>query len=127
MKRIGCDVAVRLHTDLIRATGGVTGIRDEGLLDLAINNPFQTFGGQDLYPSLVEKAARLCYSLVMDHPMIDGNKRLGAHLMLVFLELNGVPLYYTQDELVDIIMGVATGTKQYNDIVQWIEEHKKEQ
>ncbi len=81
-----------LHSQLIEATGGCDGIRDEGLLDSAIKTPFQSFGGKELYSSIQSKAARLCYGLVKNHAMIDGNKRIGAHAMLVFLAVNGYEL-----------------------------------
>ena len=90
-----------LHSQLIKATGGIDGLRDEGLLESALNAPFQTFGGTDAFPSLQQKAARLGYGLVKNHPFIDGNKRIGAHVMLVFLALNKIELEYTQDELSD--------------------------
>ena len=79
-----------LHEQLIAETGGSSGLRDEGMLDSALNAPFQTFGGEGVYPSLQQKAARLCFGLVKNHPFVDGNKRIGAHVMLVFLALNGV-------------------------------------
>ncbi len=74
-----------LHRRLIETTGGSMGMRDEELLDSALSNPFQSFGGKDLYPTVQAKAAQLCFGLVKNHAMIDGNKRLGAHVMLVFL------------------------------------------
>lgn len=80
---------IALHRRLIEVTGGSYGIRDEGMLDSALSNPFQSFAGEELYPSLQTKAAQLCYGIVKNHAMIDGNKRLGAHVMLVFLALNG--------------------------------------
>lgn len=76
-----------LHTQLIEATGGSDGIRDVGLLESALESPFQSYGGEELYPSIQAKAARLCYGLVKNHAMIDGNKRIGVHAMLVFLAL----------------------------------------
>lgn len=76
-----------LHERLIEATGGSTGIRDEGMLDSALSNPFQSFGGEELYPSIQAKAAQLCFGLVKNHSMVDGNKRLGTHVMLVFFAL----------------------------------------
>lgn len=113
-----------LHTQLIEFTGGCDGIRDEGLLDSALESPFQSFGGEELYPSIQAKAARLCYGLVKNHAMIDGNKRIGAHTMLVFLAVNGYGLKYTQKELVDLILNVADGKNGYEDILLWILEHQ---
>lgn len=74
-----------LHGRLIEATGGSDGIRDEGLLDSALTSPFQTFGQEELYPSIPRKAARLCYGLIQNHVFIDGNKRIGIYVMLIFL------------------------------------------
>lgn len=85
-----------LHDRLIEATGGSKGIRNEGMLESALPNPFQSFGGEELYPSIQAKAAQLCYGLVKNHAMVDGNKRLGTHIMLVFLSLNGYELAYSQ-------------------------------
>lgn len=76
----------------------------EGLLESAPNAPFQTFAEADLYLPFQQKAARLCYSLVKNYPFVDGNKRSGAHAMLVFLEVNGIELWYTQQELSDVIL-----------------------
>ncbi len=102
------EQVLKLHASLIKATGGSDGIRDEGMLDLALNNPFQSFGGKELYPSIQAKAARLCFVLVRNHAMLDGNKRLGTHVMLVFLALNGYELYYSQKELSDVILALAS-------------------
>lgn len=98
-----------IHEQLISETGGSSGLRDEGMLDSALNAPFQTFGGEDVYPSLQQKAARLCFGLVKDHPFVDGNKRIGAHVMLVFLSLNGIELQHSQAELSDVILQLAAG------------------
>ena len=114
-----------LHEQLIKATGGSAGIRNEGMLDSALMNPFQSFGGEELYPSIQAKAAQLCFDLVKNHAMIDGNKRLGAHVMLVFLALNGYELSYSQEELVEIILALAAGEKNVEDILKWIIEHEK--
>lgn len=114
-----------LHSQLIEATGGSDGIRDEGMLESAISNPFQTFGGKELYPSIQAKASQLCYGLVKNHPMIDGNKRIGAHAMLVFLALNGYELQYAQTELSDTILSVAAGELDTTDILKWIITHQK--
>ena len=113
-----------LHQHLVDETGGSPGLRDEGLLDSALNAPFQTFGDTSAYPSLQQKAARLCYGLVKNHPFIDGNKRIGAHAMLVFLAVNGLELSYTQQELSDIILQVAAGEKEYDDLLVWLLAHQ---
>ncbi len=89
MIRLKKEQVLMLHAQLISAIGGCDGIRDEGLLDSALETPFQSFGGEELYPSIQSKAARLCYGLVKNHAMLDGNKRIGAHTMLVFLAING--------------------------------------
>ena len=113
-----------LHEQLIAETGGSSGLRDEGMLDSALNAPFQTFGGEDVYPSLQQKAAHLCFGLVKNHPFVDGNKRIGAHVMLVFLALNGIELQYTQTELSDIILQLAAGTIQSSDLLNWVLTHQ---
>ena len=91
-----------MHSSLIAATGGLDGVRDNGLLESALETPFQTFDGEDIYPSLLQKAARLGFSLVANHPFIDGNKRIGIHAMLVFLAINGIEINCTQEELIDV-------------------------
>lgn len=113
-----------LHTQLIETTGGSDGIRDIGLLESALESPFQSYGGVELYPSIQAKAARLCYGLVKNHAMIDGNKRIGCHAMLVFLALNGYEMEYTQKELSKLILDVAVDKKQYEDILQWLLAHQ---
>ena len=116
---------LKLHVSLIKATGGSDDIRDEGMLDLALNNPFQSFGGKELYPSIQAKAARLCFGLVRNHAMLDGNKRLGTHVMLVFLALNGYKLSYSQNELSDVILALASGDIGEKELLQWIFEHQQ--
>lgn len=113
-----------MHDQLIKETGGSIGLRDAGLLDSAICAPFQTFGGTDVYPQLHQKASHLCYGLVKNHPFVDGNKRIGAHAMLVFLALNGFELSYFQNELSDIILKLASGDIFPDDLSVWIIEHK---
>ena len=119
------EQVMKLHASLIKATGGSEGIRDEGMLDLALNNPFQSFGEKQLYPSIQAKAARLCFGLVRNHAMLDGNKRLGTHVMLVFLALNGYELYYSQKELSDVILALASGDIGEKELLQWIFEHQQ--
>lgn len=86
---------------------GADGIRDEAMLDPALHTPFQTFEGIDLYPGVIEKAARIGYGLIKNHPFVDGNKRIGTHMMLVFLGLNNVSLEYEDDDLIDVILSIA--------------------
>lgn len=124
MKILNKRQILMLHQHLVDETGGSPGLRDEGLLDSALNAPFQVFGDTSAYPSLQQKAARLCYGLVKNHPFIDGNKRIGAHAMLVFLAVNGLELSYTQQELSDIILQVAAGEKGYDDLLVWLLAHQ---
>ena len=113
-----------LHSQLISQTGGIDGVRDEALLESAIGAPFQSFGDQDIYPSIQQKAARLCFGLVKNHAFLDGNKRIGAHAMLVFLALNKIELKYTQTELSNIILEIASGEKSFDDLLKWIITHQ---
>ncbi len=113
-----------LHSQLVMETGGCDGIRDEALLESALHAPFQGFGNTEIYPSILQKASRLCYGLVMNHPFIDGNKRIGAHVMLVFLELNGIELTYTQEELADTILMLAGGKLSFEELYSWVIEHQ---
>lgn len=125
MKYLSKRQVLLLHEQLVGQTGGIQGIRDEGLLDSALNAPFQGFGSADLYPSLQQKAARLCYGLVQNHPFLDGNKRIGAHVMLVFLALNSIELRYTQQELSGIILQVAAGETDYDGLLRWLIDHQE--
>ena len=113
-----------LHTQLIQQTGGSEGVRDYNLLDSALETPFQSFGGDELYPTIQAKAARLGYGLIKNHCMIDGNKRIGTHSMLVFLALNGIELKYMQKELYETILDVAAGKIEYEDLLQWVLDHQ---
>ena len=124
MIRLSKHQILLIHDQLIAETGGSSGLRDEGMLDSALNSPFQTFGGEDVYPSLQKKAARLCFGLVKNHPFVDGNKRIGAHAMLVFLALNGIELQHTQSELSDVILQLAAGEIEATDLLRWILVHQ---
>ena len=124
MKILSRQQVLKLHDDLLETFGGTEGIRDEGLLDSALNAPFATFGGQYLYPSVQAKAAQLGFGLVCNHPFVDGNKRVGAHVMLVFLAVNGIELAYSQQELIDIIWQVSSGQAKADDLRVWILEHQ---
>ena len=124
MKKLTKEQILLLQQDLIEQTGGTAGLRDEGLLESALFTPFQSFDGNDMFPSLQQKAARLGFGLVQNHPFVDGNKRIGTHAMLVFLSLNGVELAYTQQELSGMILDVAAGKQSFEDMVVWIQQHQ---
>ena len=124
MKRLSKEQVLKLHSQLIESFGGSDGVRDENLLDSALESPFQTFDGEELYPTLQAKAARLGYGLIKNHCMIDGNKRIGAHVMLVFLELNGVEIEYTQKDLYETVLAVADGSLDYDELLKWILKHQ---
>ncbi len=123
MKIITKNQIILLHDQIISETGGTRGLRDEGLLESALFTPFQVFGNEELYPSILEKAARLGFGLVKNHAFLDGNKRIGAHAMLVFLALNEIETDYSQDDLINIIMGVASGQSNYADLLEWVRAH----
>ena len=123
MKILNKRQILLLHSALIAESGGSDGIRDEGLLDSAINTPFQTFSGQDLYPTVLEKAVRLGFGLIRNHPFIDGNKRIGTHAMLVFLTLNNITLSYEDDKLIFTILSVASGKMDADGLLKWLQQH----
>ena len=109
-----------VYKTLVSMTGGGYGVRDEDLMVSAIEAPFQTFGGVELFPSIREKGARLGYGLVANHPFIDGNKRIGLLVMLAFLEANGVYVNCYEEELVDLGLGVASGKYKYEDVLEFV-------
>ena len=114
---------IRLHNDLIAESGGSFEIRDDGLLNSAINAPFQSFGGTELYPSVLEKASRLGFGLIKNHPFVDGNKRIGTHVMIVFLALNHIELVYEDKDLIDLILDIASGSKNEKHLLKWLQNH----
>lgn len=123
MKILSKRQILMLHTALIAQTGGIDGVRDEGLLDSAINAPFQTFAEQDLYPTVLEKATRLGFGLISNHPFLDGNKRIGAHAMLTFMGVNQINLCCTDEELISLILQVASGRLNYDGMLEWLKSH----
>lgn len=125
MIRLPKQKILKMHQELIERFGGIDGIRDENLLDSALAAPFQTFSGQELYPTIQAKAARLGYGLIKNHAMIDGNKRLGTHAMLVFLAINGIEMDYLQEEAIDFFLGIAAGTITFDELVEWIISHQQ--
>ena len=124
MKRLTQKQILMMHKQLVEQTGGSDKVLDYGLLDSALETPFQTFDGKELYPTIQEKGARIGFGLIRNHCMEDGNKRIGTHAMLVFLALNGIELHYTQKELYEIILDIAASKKEYEDLLQWVMDHK---
>lgn len=113
-----------LHQLMAEATGGSVGVRDEGLLDSALEGAFATFDGAELYPSKEEKAAKLGYSLIANHAFVDGNKRIGVYVMLTFLELNGIHIEATDEDVVALGLGAADGSMDQEAVLDWIKAHK---
>lgn len=123
MKTLSKQQIRKSHEMLIAQSGGSPEIRDDGLLESALNAPFQSFGDTELYPSLLEKAARLGYGLIKNHPFVDGNKRIGTHAMLVFLSINNAELSYSDDELIRLILGIASGEYDDKHLLNWLQQH----
>ena len=123
MITLSLDDILSLHALLVENTGGGDGIRDNGLLSSAVYSPYQTFGEVELYPTLIEKGARLGYALVSNHAFIDGNKRIGLLAMLTFFELNGVTLTFTNAELITLGLSLAQGKTDYNGLLTWLKNH----
>ena len=117
------DQVLYLHSELIKATGGLDGLRDNSLLQSALLSPMQTYNSVELFPSLIDKAVRLACGLTQNHPFIDGNKRIGAHAMLVTLKLNGISLSYTQQELSSVFLELASGEIAYEELKVWVMSH----
>ena len=120
MKRLPVDRIKEIHSLMIAETGGLDGIRDEGLLESAANAPFQTFDDQPLYKTIQAKAARLGFSLVNNHAFIDGNKRTGMMAMLLFLEMNGAGRDCTDEEIIRVGLALADGSMDDHALLEWI-------
>lgn len=118
------DEIIGLHSKLIAQTGGSEGLRDRGLLESAVYSAQSGFGNEEVYPTVEEKAARLMYSIIGNHSFIDGNKRIGVLVMLMTLKLNGISMEYTQQELTQLGLSVASGKADFNTILAFIEKHK---
>lgn len=112
---------LRIHSAAIERFGGLVGLRDEGLLESAVAQPFQRFGGVELYPTNAEKAARYAFGICSDHPFADGNKRTATAVMAAFLRMNGYRFKPRHDELLATMMSVAAGTIAYEELVAWVE------
>ena len=124
MIEFSAEKVLQLHQLLTQETGGDPELRDAGLLDSALRQAFQSFGGQELYPTREEKGARLGYSLIANHAFVDGNKRIGMYVMLTFLEVNGIRLNPTNEEVARVGWAVASGEMDYDALVQWVKDHR---
>ena len=121
---LSLEQVLLMHKQLIEESGGSDEVRDIGLLKSAIYYAYLTFGGVELYPSIQDKAARLCFGIVKNHALVDGNKRLGTHVMLVFLWLNGYTLEYQDEEMINIILDLASGKITADQLMSWIIDHQ---
>lgn len=111
---------IDFHNDLEQNSIVSAGIRDKSLIESAVNAPFQTFDNMELYPTVEEKAAHLFYGLVKNHGFIDGNKRVAVHAMFIYLSLNYIFFDYTVDEMEKLVIGLADGSLNADDVVEWI-------
>ena len=118
------DEIIMLHSKLLKATGGLPGLRDRGLLESAVLGVNTGFENMEQYPTVEEKAARLAYALIKNHAFVDGNKRVGVLAMLMTLKLNGVVLRYTQQELISLGLAAADSTAEYSKILEWSLRHQ---
>ena len=117
------DQIIMLHEAIYKRYGGDVGILNDGMLNSALQAPFQTFGGEELYPETKDKIIRLAYGLIKNHSFRDGNKRIGALVLLVLLEINGYHVNASNEEFADIIMGIAASEKDDEDLKKWVEKH----
>lgn len=124
MIRFSEEKVLLLHQLMIAETGGSVELRDIGLLDSALEGIFQTFDSVELYPTKEEKGARLGYSLISNHAFVDGNKRIGMYIMLTFLEVNGIRLDCTNEDVVGAGLGVASGKMSYEELLVWVRTHR---
>ena len=124
MIRFSKEKILLLHRIMAQATGGSVGVRDEGLLESALEAAFSGFGGVEFYPTKEEKAARLGFNLISNHAFVDGNKRIGMYVMLTFLEVNGIRMDCTNADVVHAGLSVADGTMDYDGLLKWVIEHR---
>ena len=114
------------YQQIMQQTGGLVAIRDFGALESALAQPYMTFGGNELYPSLAEKAAALGFSLIQNHPFADGNKRTGHAAMAMFLAINGYKINASIDEQTEIILSVASSKLIRDEFTKWLSNHIQE-
>lgn len=123
MRYLSIDEVIELHRLALAQSGGLAGIRDLGALESALAQPFMAFGGQGLYPSLADKAAALGFSIIMNHPFVDGNKRAGHAAMETYLVLNGQEIDAPVDEQERLVLSVAAGTTDRATLTTWLQSH----
>ena len=123
MRYLSIEEIISLHAKVVAQSGGSSGLRDRGALESASAQPEMTFGGNDLYPTIAEKAAALGHSLIQNHPFVDGNKRVGHAAMEVFLVLNGYEIRASVDEQEQIVLSVASGQKSRAEFAEWLKQH----
>ena len=124
MIKFSKEKVLLLHQLIAQETGGNIGVRDESILESALETAFSSFDGQEFYPTKEEKGARIGHSLISNHAFVDGNKRIGVYVMLTFLEVNGIRLDCTNEEVVHIGLSVADGSMDYDALLSWIKEHR---
>lgn len=124
MIKFSKEKVLLLHQLMAEETGGDVGVRDEALLESAIETIYSTFDGIELYPTKEKKAAKLGHALISNHAFVDGNKRIGMFIMLSFLELNGIKIEASNEDVYQLGMAVAKGSADNEDILKWINEHK---
>ena len=124
MIKFSKEKVLLLHKLIAQETGGSIGVRDEALLDSALENVFAGFGGQEFYPTKEENGARLGPPLISNHAFVDGNKRIGMYVMLTFLEVNGIRIECTNEEVVEVGLAVASGTMDYDALLEWVRDHR---
>lgn len=124
MIKFSKDKVLLLHELMAQETGGSVGVRDEALLESALEGAFATFDGQELYPTKEEKAARLGFTLVSNHAFVDGNKRIGLYVMLTFLEVNGIHVECRDEEIVRVGFALAEGNMGYEELLEWIRKNE---
>lgn len=123
IRYLGLIEILELHRKILEQSGGALGIRDVGLLESAVAQPRMTFGGEDLYPSLLEKAAALGFSIIMNHPFVDGNKRTGHAAAEIFLVLNGMKINASVDEQERLVLAIAAGELGREAFVGWLQQN----
>lgn len=124
MIKFSKEKVLLLHKLIAQETGGSIGVRDEALLESALENAFSGYDGFEFYPSKEEKGARIGYSLISNHAFVDGNKRIGMYVMLTFLEVNGIRIDCTDDDIVEAGLAVAAGSMDYEALLAWVKAHR---